>query len=219
MFDSKDKLDEYLINHSSPEDEVLAELNRTTHLKVLYPRMLSGQIQGKLLEMISRMIRPKRILEIGMYTGYSAICLARGLAPDGKLITTEINDEIIPIAEKYIGKAGLTDRIDIKTGDALEIIPKLDGPFDLVFIDAEKKDYISYYNLIIDKVCQGGFILADNVLWDGKVLQNRDTADKETMGIMDFNKKIVSDNRVETIILPVRDGLSLIRKKQDCQKA
>lgn len=207
-----EKLNGYIEEHSSPEDAVLAELNRETHLKVIYPRMLSGSIQGKFLEFISRMLQPQFILEIGTYTGYSAICLAKGLRPEGKLITLEINDELLSFQNKFIEKAGLRHCIEQKTGDALDIIPKLEQAFDLVFIDAEKKDYINYYDLVMEKLRPGGYILADNVLWDGKVLSTNDNKDKETQGIIAFNKHITSDKRVENAILSIRDGISLIRK-------
>jgi caffeoyl-CoA O-methyltransferase len=211
--DSMDKaLLKYITNHSSPEDKILADLNRETHLKILNPRMLSGHLQGKLLEIISRMITPDAILEIGTYTGYSAICLAKGLADGGKLLTIERNDEIITFAKKHIEKAGLTDKIEIIKGNALDILPRLNSIFDLVFIDADKKDYISYYDLIFGKVKKGGFIIADNVLWDGKVVKESQPNDRETISIKAFNQKIINDPRVEVLILPIRDGLSLIRK-------
>jgi caffeoyl-CoA O-methyltransferase len=202
----------YALGQSSNEDEVLSELNRETYLKVLYPNMLSGHQQGKLLEMISKMVRPKNILEIGTYTGYSAICLAKGLTPDGKLFTIERNDELLDIPKKYFAKAGLTDKIEILTGDALEIIPNMKQTFDLVFLDADKKDYVELYHKFIDKVAKGGFIIADNVLWYGKVLLQPSNSDKETIGIQNFNTLIKNDPRVENIILTIRDGINLIHK-------
>jgi caffeoyl-CoA O-methyltransferase len=202
----------YALEYSSEEDEVLAELNRETHAKVLYPNMLSGHLQGKLLELISKMIRPKYILEIGTYTGYSAICLVKGLADNGKLITIERNDELIEIPTKYFAKAGFQDKIEIMTGDALDLIPKLEYQFDLVFLDADKKDYIELFQLAINKVVKGGIILADNVLWYGKVLTRPVISDKETLGIQNFNELIKNDPRVENMILPIRDGINLIRK-------
>ena len=205
-------LSEYIEDHSSSEEEVLAELNRETHLKIIYPRMLSGNIQGKFLEFISRMIQPEFILEIGTYTGYSAICLSRGLKPNGKLITLEINDELTSFQNKYFEKAEVRHSIQQVTGDALKIIPELRQTFDLVFIDAEKKDYIQYYELVMQKLKPGGYILADNVPWDGKVLKPKEFRDKETQGIIAFNEHIDKDNRVENIILSIRDGISLIRK-------
>lgn len=205
-------LQKYIEDHSSPEDKILSELNRETHLKVLNPRMLSGNFQGKLLEFFSRMIKPESILEIGTYTGYSAICLAKGLTDKGKLITIEKNDEIISYAVKFIKKAGLTDKIEIIAGNALDILPKLNSIFDLVFIDADKKDYALYYDLIFDKVKKGGFIIADNVLWSGKVMEAILPTDRDTISIQTFNQKIINDGRVEVLILPIRDGLSLMRK-------
>ncbi|MBN1597961.1 MAG: class I SAM-dependent methyltransferase [Bacteroidales bacterium] len=204
---------DYAELHSSDEDKLLKELSRETHLKALYPRMLSGHLQGKFLEIISRMIRPKNILEIGTFTGYSAICMAKGLDKGGKLTTIEINDEIIHLAEKYIHKAGLEGSVNIIVGDALQIIPGLENLYDLIFIDGEKKDYVEYYEVVIDKVRNGGYVIADNVLWDGKVIKGSDNADKETRGIINFNNHIKNDRRVENVILPIRDGLNLIRKK------
>jgi caffeoyl-CoA O-methyltransferase len=202
----------YALHFSSPEDEVLAELNRETHLKALYPNMLSGPLQGKLLELISKMLHPKFILEIGTYTGYSAICLAKGLADNGKLITIERNDELVDLPKKYIAKAGLSDKVEIITGNALEIIPTLNQTFDLVFLDADKKDYVELYHRTFEKVSIGGYIIADNVLWYGKVVTKAHQSDKETLGIQNFNDLIKNDPRVENIILPIRDGISLIRK-------
>lgn len=202
----------YALHFSSPEDEVLAELNRETHLKVLYPNMLSGPLQGKLLEMISKMLCPKYILEIGTYTGYSAICLAKGLADKGKLITIERNDELLEIPKRYFNKSGMQDKIEVIAGDAFNIIPKLDQKFDLVFLDADKKDYVELYHLFFDKVSSGGYIIADNVLWYGKVVAETNQSDKETLGIKNFNNMIKNDLRVENIILPIRDGINLIRK-------
>jgi len=210
MFNIDDPLLNYLTSCSSPEDPVLAELYRETHSKVLYPRMISGHLQGLLLEFISRMIRPEAILEIGTFTGYSAICLAKGLKPGGKLHTIEINDELQPIIEKYIRKAGLQDSIILHTGDAREILPSLETAFDLVFIDADKQHYLEYYQTLFMKIRAGGYLIADNVLWGGKVV--RRSADKETMGILAFNEFVKNDERVEELMLPVRDGLMLVRK-------
>jgi caffeoyl-CoA O-methyltransferase len=205
-------ISEYITGHSSPEDNLLAELNRETHLKVLYPNMLSGHLQGKLLEMISYMIRPKYILEIGTYTGYSALCLAKGLREDGRLYTIERNDELVEFPKRYIAKSGYADKIEILTGDALDIIPKLPYTFDLVFLDADKKDYLKLYKLFIDKVAPEGFVLADNVLWYGKVLGTPAPSDLDTIAIRSFNEEIKNDPKVENIILPIRDGINLIRK-------
>lgn len=206
-------IEEYILNHSDSEDPVLAELNRETNLKILRPRMLSGHLQGKILEMLSKMIRPEKILELGTYTGYSAICLAKGLQENGKLYTIEINDELEDIITKYIDKANLTEKIKLHFGDARTIIPEINEQFDLVFIDADKREYLEYYNLVFDFVRPGGFILADNVLWSGKVIELEEPDDEYTKGIFDFNKFLKSDDRVEKVILPLRDGLTLIRKK------
>jgi len=206
-------IEKYVISNSTPENELLSELNRETNLKTIYPRMLSGPILGKCLEFVSHMIKPKYILEIGTFTGYSAICMAKGLVEGGQLITIDKNDEIAIFREKYFQKTNLADKIKILTGDAIQIIPKIDNFFDLVFIDADKNEYVDYYKLIIDKVNPGGFILADNVLWDGKVLDKEKNMDKETRGIIAFNEYVLQDGRVENIILPFRDGVNVIRKK------
>lgn len=205
-------IDKYILEHSSPEDAVLEELNRETHLKVLNPRMLSGHLQGKVLELISRLCRPQQILEIGTYTGYSAICLAKGLQLGGQLHTIDYNDEIAHIASKYFDKSGLANCIQCYTGDAIDIIPSINMQFDLVFIDADKESYCEFYNLVIDKVVPGGIILADNVLWSGKVLEDIARMDNETRAIDKFNQMVLNDSRVEVFILPVRDGISVIRK-------
>ena len=207
------KLEKYITDHSDQEDEILKELDRETHLKVVGARMLSGNLQGQVLTMISKMIQPETILEIGTFTGYSAICLSKGLRKNGKLITIEIDDELESIALKYFKKAGIENKIIQKIGSALEIIPNLNEQFDLAFIDADKREYISYYNLVIDKVKNGGYILADNTLWSGKVLNEPSPDDEQTTGILNFNRMIAHDNRIEKVILPLRDGLTLIRKK------
>jgi predicted O-methyltransferase YrrM len=206
-------IDDYLIAHSTGEDEVLLQLNRETHLKVLNPRMLSGSLQGKLLEFLSRMLSPDCILEIGTFTAYSSICLARGLSETGILHTIDRNDELLSIQKKYIQMAGLENKIKLYTGDALRIIPLLNDSFDLVFIDADKKEYCDYYKLIIDKVRPGGFVLADNVLWDGKVADKNSESDEDTIAIKAFNDMIISDPLAEVVMLPVRDGISIIRKR------
>jgi caffeoyl-CoA O-methyltransferase len=206
------KLQKYIETASSKEDTVLAELNRYTHLSVVHPNMLSGHIQGKVLEMFSRMLNPHYILEIGTYTGYSAICLARGLNSEGKLFTIDINDELKNIALSFFHKAAIADKIELLTGDAIQIIPSLNYEFDLAFIDAEKEQYIDYYELIINKIRPGGFILADNTLWDGKVLNKPESWDPTTSAIHSFNHYVQNDPRVENVLLSVRDGLSIIRK-------
>jgi predicted O-methyltransferase YrrM len=205
-------LQEYIEGHTTPEPELLYELRRKTFLHTPYPRMLSGPVQGRFLEMISRMIRPERILEIGTFTGYSAICLAKGLARDGKLHTIEAEPAYSVIARDYFRKAKLDDLIELHDGDALDIIPQLKETFDLVFIDAAKDHYVDYYEAVFDKVRQGGYILADNALWDGKVLEKERPGDKETKGIIEFNKMVQEDERVENVLLSVRDGLMVIRK-------
>lgn len=209
------KLEDYIFSHSEEEDEVLKELDRETNLHILNPRMLSGHLQGKLMEMFSRMIRPDQILEIGTYTGYSAICLARGLNKGGQLHTIEIDDELESIARKYFVRAGLSDKIVQHIGPALEIIPTLNQTFDLIFLDADKLEYCTYFDLVFDKLRPGGFILADNVLWNGKVLETAPARDSQTNGIIRFNEKIKNDSRVSQVILPLRDGLMLIRKKKE----
>ncbi len=207
------ELDRYIKDHIDPEDEVLTELDRETHLKVIGARMLSGHLQGKVLTMIAQMIRPKTILELGTFTGYSAICLAKGLQDGGKLVTIEIDDELESLAAKYFEKAGICDKVEQRIGSALEIIPTLDEKFDLVFIDADKREYVQYFELLIDRLDSGAFILADNSLWSGKVLDKPKDDDFQTMGIQAFNELVKNDNRVEKVILPLRDGLTLIRKK------
>lgn len=207
------KIQDYADKYTSPESEVLRELNEETHAGVAMPQMLSGHIQGRILAMISKMIKPKYILEIGTYTGYSAICLCEGLEFGGKLITIDINSDMEAINKKYFEKAGVSGKIKKLTGNALEIIPKLDHGLDLVFIDADKTNYANYYDMIFDKMNAGGIILADNVLWSGKVLLDEKDMDDDTIALSKFNEKIMNDNRVENILLPVRDGLMVIRKK------
>jgi predicted O-methyltransferase YrrM len=206
------KIEQYIEQHSSPEDQVLEDLYRQTHIRFINPNMVSGHLQGKFLEMLSHVVRPDNILEIGTFTGYSAICLSRGLKPDGKLITIEINDELNTFAHSFFCKAGVDSKITQLTGRAQDIIPGLSIMFDLVFIDGDKREYIEYYKLIIDKVKPGGFIIADNVLWGEKVLE-KETADPQTRGIISFNEMIRKETAVEEVILPVRDGLMLITKK------
>lgn len=207
------EIEEYAIRHTKPESAILEKLNRETWANVLRPRMLSGHLQGKILETFSYMMKPKRILEVGTYTGYSAICLAQGMKDGGKLFTIDINDEISHIAKKYIAASNLVDKIDFRVGDAVEIIPKLNEQWDLVFIDADKENYYTYFELVIDQVVPGGFIIADNVLWSGKVLDNYSTLDEETRSLVDFSNKVQQDDRVDNVLFPVRDGLMVIRKK------
>ena len=205
-------LDQYILNHISPEEDFLNELDRETHLKVLRSRMLSGHLQGQILSMISCMIKPKCILEIGTFTGYSALCLANGLAEGGQLHTIEIDDELESIAKKYFQKSGMANSIFQHIGDAREIIPSINQSFDLVFIDGDKREYCDYYKLVFDHIPVGGFLLADNILWNGKVV-DPDAADEEqTRGILDFNDRIQNDLRVRNVILPVRDGIMMVQK-------
>ena len=203
---------DYSEKHTSPEDALLAELVRYTHLHVMHPRMLSGHIQGKLLEQISWMLRPQRILEIGTFTGYSALCLASGLSNDGLLHTIERNDELFDLASSFIQRSVHALQIKQHVGDALKIIPTFEETFDLVYIDGDKREYCDYYNAVFNKVRSGGFILADNVLWDGKVVETPTPTDAQTQGVVAFNQLVQSDNRVENVLLPLRDGLLIIRK-------
>lgn len=213
MTDLSPEMEQYILAHIDAEDDFLYELNRFTNLKVMHPRMISGHLQGKILKMICQMIRPKRILEIGTYTGYSAICLAQGMPEGGHLHTIEANDELTDIPRQYFEKAGLSDKITLHEGDARQIIPNINDTFDLVFLDGEKSEYLEYYHLIFDKVRQGGFILADNILWSGKVLKQEESNDYFTKGIKEFNNFVKTDERVEKVILPIRDGLMVLRKK------
>ena len=206
------ELDDYATGLTTEETEILYNLNRETHLKVLIPRMLSGHLQGRVLSMFSNMIRPLNILEIGTYTGYSAICLAEGMQENGKLITIDINNELETMATNYFQKSGFGNQIEMKIGNAVEIIPNLDMKFDFVFIDADKTNYSNYFDLVIDKVNKGGFIIADNVLWSGKVITEEAKTDADTKALVEYSKKIHSDSRVENVLLPIRDGLMVARK-------
>jgi predicted O-methyltransferase YrrM len=205
-----DVIEAYAAKYSVPENPVLHALNRETHLKVMLPQMLSGHIQGNFLKMMSYMIQPNRILEIGTYTGYSAICLAQGLSDKGKLFTIDINAELEDMCRKYFKEAQLEDKIDYRIGNALDIIPTIDETLDLVFIDADKINYSHYYDLVFDKVRPGGFIIADNVLWSGKVCDHKH--DKDTDALHAYNIKINTDDRVENYLVPIRDGLMVARK-------
>ena len=203
-------INKYSEDHTSQESDLLRRINRETHAEVLMPRMVSGHLQGRFLSMVSHMIKPQNILEIGTYTGYSAICLAEGMQPNGKLVTIDVNEELEKRVRGYFREGGLENKIDYLLGDAATIIPALNSSFDLVFIDADKENYAKYYELVFDKVPMGGYILADNVLWSGKVVQEK--IDKDTRAIKSFNEKIQSDSRVENMLLPLRDGISLVRK-------
>ncbi len=214
MLDYKNiELENYIIKHIDPENEILYELNRKTHLHVLRPRMLSGHLQGEILKMICRMIQPKKILEIGTYTGYSSICMAQTLPEDGFIDTIEIDDEIQPFTQSFFDKSGYASQIKMHIGDALDIMPKLKEQYDLIFIDGDKRQYPNYYKLAYDMLNQGGYILADNILWDGKIIEPVDPNDTYTQGIMEFNQLIKEDTRVEKVIFPFRDGIFIIRKK------
>ncbi len=209
------KLTEYIESHTDAEAPVLKKLNRETYAKVLMPRMLSGHFQGVVLKMLSHMIRPMQVLEIGTFTGYSAICLADGLQTGGKLHTIDINEELSDIVNKYIEEAGLTEKIKTYTGNALAVIPKINEVFDIVFIDADKAAYPAYYDLVFNKVRTGGYIISDNVLWSGKVVAAPAAMDKDTKIIHDFNEMVQNDPRVENVLLPIRDGLLVARKISD----
>jgi len=201
----------YIYDHITPEDPALEELYRQTHIRFVNPNMVSGHVQGRILEIISKMISPSKILEIGTFTGYSAICLAKGLKPGGKLITIELNDEIYDFSKQYFEKTGLSSSIVQMTGKAQDIVPSLDGLFDLVYIDGDKREYCDYFRLVKDKVKKYGYILADNVLWGGKVM-NKKNRDAQTREIMEFNNLIIRESGFENAILPIRDGLMIIRK-------
>ena len=206
-------LDEYILSHSDEEGALLSSLNRDANVNLLRPRMLSGHLQGRILKMFCRMLRPRRVLEIGTYTGYATLCMAEGTEDDALIHTLEINDEMEDFIMKYLSRSPHKDKIKLHIGNAMEIIPELDETFDLVFIDADKRLYSDYYDLVFPKVRPGGLILADNTLWDGKVLEKPHPSDKQTIVILSFNDKIKEDPRVEKVILPLRDGLTMIWKK------
>jgi len=207
------EIENYIEQHTTKEDEVLYELRRQTYLKVLRPRMVSGPVQGQLLTMLCRMIRPQAVLEIGTFTGYSAICMARGISSDATLDTIERDDELEPFIRNYFNKAGLEKNIHLHLGDALKVIENIDRSFDLVFMDGDKREYPAYYDAVIKKMNPGGYILADNILWNGKVTEPLNPADDYTKGILEFNDRVKKDLRVEQVILPIRDGLMIIRVK------
>jgi caffeoyl-CoA O-methyltransferase len=208
------KLDQYVCEHTSEEDDLLKKIYRETHLEVMKPRMLSGHFQGRLLSMLSKMIRPQRILEIGTYTGYSALCLAEGLTKDGKLFTIDINDELENRVRNYFNSSANSHKINFLVGDALTILPSIKENWDIVFIDADKLNYVNYYKSVFDSVNIGGYIIADNVLWSGKVVDTT-KQDRETTLLRNYNKLIHEDTRVEELLLPVRDGLMIARKISD----
>ena len=206
-----EKIDEYVVDNSQKEPQILQELTKETWQRVLNPRMLSGAFQGRILSMISKIINPKDILEIGTYTGYSAICIAEGISNEATIDTIDKNEELEDIQNKYFKKSGFRDQIKLHIGNALEIIPTLDKKFDLVFIDADKSNYCNYFNLVIGKMKKGGIILSDNVLWSGKVVEKLDKKDIDTKALLEYNRLLNSDPRVETVLLPIRDGLSISR--------
>ncbi len=209
-----EELEEYILAHISPEGEMLRRLNRETHLYHLRPRMCSGHLQGRLLKMFVRMIAPKAILELGTFTGYSALCLAEGIATDGVVHTIEIDDELEDFIRAHFDASEYGSRIVLHIGDAEQIIPTLDTRFDLVFIDANKRDYVAYYEMAMQVLNPGGFIIADNTLWDGKVVTCTEKIDAQTAGILAFNDHVAADDRVEVVIIPLRDGLTIIHKKK-----
>ena len=206
-----EKIDEYVVDNSQKEPQILQELTKETWQRVLNPRMLSGAFKGRILSMISKIINPKDILEIGTYTGYSAICIAEGISNEATIDTIDKNEELEDIQNRYFKKSGFRDQIKQHIGNALEIIPTLDKKFDLVFIDADKSNYCNYFNLVIGKMKKGGIILSDNVLWSGKVVEKLDKKDIETKALLEYNRLLNSDPRVETVLLPIRDGLSISR--------
>ncbi|MDA9572844.1 O-methyltransferase [Flavobacteriaceae bacterium] len=211
---NNEKLDEYLINHSEKEPELLSNLNRETNLKVLQPRMISGAYQGRLLSLISKIINPKKILEIGTFTGYSTLCLAEGLRENGEIHTLDINEELYSLQRKYFKKSSFNSNIIQHLGNALDIIPKLDQDFDLIFLDADKINYPKYLDILIVRLKKGGVLLSDNVLWDGKVLNQISQKDKSTKAIVEYNKLLNNRKDMDSVILPIRDGITISRKKK-----
>ena len=213
MYFLPEKLDDYVVAHSENEPELLQQLTRETYQKILQPIMLSGPYQGRVLSMISKLIRPKHILELGTFTGYSTLCLAEGLQTDGEIHTIDINEELEDFQRKYFDLSDYGQQIHQHIGNALDIIPTLKSNFDLVFIDADKPNYSNYFNLIIDKLNPGGIILSDNVLWHGKVIEPLKDKDTSTKAVLDYNTLLKNDDRIETVLLPIRDGLTISRKK------
>ncbi|RKE98296.1 O-methyltransferase [Ichthyenterobacterium magnum] len=208
-----EQLDDYVVKHSEDEPKLLQQLTRETYQKILQPRMLSGHYQGRILSMISKLVNPKNILEIGTYTGYSALCLAEGMKNGGELHTIDINEELVDFQRKYFDKSEYGAQIIQYLGNALDIIPKLNATFDLVFIDADKDNYPNYFEVIIDKLNSGGIILSDNVLWSGKVIEPLNPKDLSTKAVLEYNTLLKEDDRIETVLLPIRDGLTISRKK------
>jgi len=213
MYFLPEAIDNYAVAHTQAEPDILAQLTRETYQKILQPRMLSGHFQGRLLSILSKIVNPKTILELGTYTGYSAICLAEGLKENGELHTLDINEELQSIQNKYFELSGYRNRIHQHLGEALKILPTLNMKFDLIFMDADKPNYPAYFNLIIDKLNPGGILLTDNVLWSGKVVEALKKDDESTKALLEYNTLVATDPRLETVMLPIRDGLSLSRKK------
>ena len=212
MYFLPEKLDDYVVAHSQDEPELLQQLTRETYQKILQPIMLSGPYQGRVLSMISKLIRPKSVLELGTFTGYATLCLAEGLHPEGEIHTIDVNEELEDFQRKYFDKSGYGTQIHQHLGSAIDILPTLDKTFDLVFIDADKPNYVNYFHLIIDKLNPGGIILSDNVLWHGKVIEPVNAKDVSTKAVLEFNTLLKNDNRIETVLLPIRDGLTISRK-------
>ncbi|WP_452221696.1 O-methyltransferase [Lacinutrix salivirga] len=213
MYFLPEKLDDYVVAHSEEEPELLQQLTRETYQKILQPIMLSGPYQGRVLSMISKLVNPKKILELGTFTGYATLCLAEGLQANGEIHTIDVNEELVDFQRKYFDASGFGKQIHQHLGSALEIIPKLEHTFDLVFIDADKPNYVNYFNLIIDRLNSGGIILSDNVLWHGKVVEPLNAKDTSTKAVLAFNTLLKNDTRIETVLLPIRDGLTISRKK------
>lgn len=205
-------LEKYIEEHTKPETDLLRRLNRETHASVLMPQMLAGHLQGRFLKMLATMINPAQVLEIGTYTGYSSLCFAEGMEKGTTIHTIDINEELSHIVTKYIKEAKESAKIKTYIGNALDIIPTIDEVFDMVYIDADKKNYLNYYNLVFDKLRKGGYVVADNVLWSGKVIERSAKKDEETEGIKIFNDYVTNDKRVENVLVPLRDGLMIIRK-------
>ena len=212
MYFIPEKLDDYVVAHSQDEPELLQQLTRETYQKILQPIMLSGPYQGRVLSMISKLITPKSVLELGTFTGYATLCLAEGLHPKGEIHTIDVNEELEDFQRKYFDKSGYGTQIHQHLGSAIDILPTLDKTFDLVFIDADKPNYVNYFHLIIDKLNPGGIILSDNVLWHGKVIEPVDAKDVSTNVVLEFNTLLKEDPRIETVLLPIRDGLTISRK-------
>ena len=207
------EIDDYVVQHTAKEPELLQKLNRETNQKVLQPRMLSGHYQGRILSMISKLVQPKYILEIGTYTGYSALCLAEGMQSDGMLHTIDVNEELYDLQKRYFTASAFDAQITQHLGEASEIIPTLKGHFDLIFIDADKPNYPTYFQQIMEKLNPGGIIISDNVLWSGKVVEPLQEDDESTKALLEYNRLLAEDERLETVMLPVRDGLTISRRK------